>query len=255
MILAIDIGNTNIVIGCYEGAKLVFVENASTDTNKTDLDYLVTFLALSDIYGIDKELFDGAIISSVVPSLNRVIKSAIKKFCDIEAILVGPGIKTGLNLHMDNPGSIGAGLIVDSVAGLEKYGAPLIIVDMGTAVSVSVIDEKRNYIGGAIMPGMEVSLASLVDKTSQLPNISIEAPAKVIGKNTVECMRSGIVLGHASQIDGMIERIWEELGTKTKVVATGNMVDFIIPNCKNEIIIDNTLTLDGLKLIYEKNKR
>lgn len=255
MILAVDIGNTSIIVGCFDRDEIRFVETMSTDVGKTDLEYLVKFLALSDIYGIDKSDFDGAIVASVVPTLNRVFVSAIKKYCGVDAKLVGPGVKTGLNIHMDNPSSIGADLIVGSVAGLEKYGAPLVIIDMGTATTISVIDDKKSYVGGAIMPGASISLSSLVDRTAQLPDISLEKPSKVIGKNTVECMKSGIIMGQAGSIDGILDRIWDELGYETRVVATGGMARSIIPNCKKDIIIDDTLTLDGLKIIYDKNKK
>lgn len=255
MILAVDIGNTNIVVGGFDEDNIVFVERISTDTSKTELEYVVMFHALIDIYGITMEQFTGAIISSVVPPLNQIIISAIKKFFNIDALLVGPGLKTGINIRMDNPASVGSDLIVNAVAGLKKYGAPLIMIDMGTATTISVLDDKKNYIGGTIMPGVRVSLDSLVNRTSQLPKISLEAPEYVIGKNTIDCMKSGIIMGQAASMDGMIDRIWNELGYKTKVVATGGLTPRIIPNCVHDIIIDDELTLTGLKIIYEKNQK
>ena len=255
MLLAVDIGNTNIVVGGYEGKGIKFLESIATNTKKTDLEYLVDLLALCEIYDIKKSDFDGAIISSVVPPLNKAIKSAIYKFAGLDAIIIGPGIKTGLNIHMDDPASVGSDLIADSVAGLEKYGAPLVIIDLGTATTISVIDDKKCYIGGAILPGAGASLSALVDKTSQLPDISIESPSRVIGKNTVEGMKSGIIMGQAAALDGMIDRIWNELGYETKVIATGGVASSIIPNCTKDIVMDNTLVLDGLRLIYEKNKK
>lgn len=253
MILAIDIGNTNIVIGCIEGEKVRFVERVSTDLSKTELEYVVEFKTLFDLYHIGIEDIKGSIISSVVPPLNNIVRSAMEKMLHIKPLLVGPGLKTGLNILMDNPGQVGADLIVNAVAGLHYYGAPLIIIDMGTATTISVVDEKKNYVGGMIMPGVKVSLESLVNRTSQLPRISLEAPKKIIGKNTIECMKSGIVIGQAAQMDGMIERIWEEIGTQAAVVATGGLAGCIVPHCKNKIICDNELTLKGLGIIYKKN--
>lgn len=255
MILAVDIGNTNIVVGGFDEDKIVFVERISTDTSKTELEYVVEFHALIDIYGIEMNQFSGAIISSVVPPLNQIIATAIKKFFGIDALLVGPGLKTGINIRMDNPASVGADLIVNAVAGLKKYGYPLIMIDMGTATTISVLDDKKNYVGGTIMPGVRVSLDSLVNRTSQLPKIALEAPENVIGKNTIDCMKSGIIMGQAASMDGMIDRVWKELGYTTKVVATGGLAPRIIPNCVHDIIIDDELTLTGLKIIYEKNQK
>jgi len=255
MILAVDIGNTNIVVGGFDKDKIVFVERISTDTSKTELEYVVEFHALIDIYGIKMDQFEGAIISSVVPPLNNIIATAIKKFFGIDSLLVGPGLKTGINIKMDNPASVGADLIVNAVAGLKKYGCPLIMIDMGTATTISVLDDKKNYIGGTIMPGVRVSLDSLVNRTSQLPKIALEAPENVIGTNTVDCMKSGIIMGQAASMDGMIDRVWKELGYEAKVVATGGLAPKIIPNCVHDIIIDDELTLTGLKIIYEKNQK
>ncbi|MCH5253327.1 MAG: type III pantothenate kinase [Lachnospiraceae bacterium] len=253
MILAIDIGNTNIVIGCIELEKIYFVERVSTDISKTELEYVVELKTLLDLYQIKIQDITGCIIASVVPPLNNVVKAAAEKLLHISPLLVGPGVKTGLNILMDNPGQLGSDLVVNAVAGLKYYGAPLILIDMGTATTISVVDENRNYIGGMILPGVRVSLESLVNRTSQLPKISLEAPKKVIGKNTVDCMKSGIVMGQASCIDGMIDRIWEELGYQTDIVATGGLAGSIVPYCKKKMIHDNELTLKGLSIIYHKN--
>jgi len=253
MILAVDIGNTNIVIGCIEQEKIFFTERVATNASKTELEYVVEFKALLDLYEIEKSDITGGIISSVVPPLNGTITAAMKKFFHIDPILVGPGVKTGLNIHMDNPASVGADLIVNAVAGLKYYGAPLVIIDMGTATTFSVLDEKKNYAGGMIIPGVRVSLDSLVNRTSQLPRISLDAPKKVVGKNTIDCMKSGIIFGQAAMIDGLIERTIDELGYDAKVVATGGLSSRIVPDCRHEIIIDNELTLKGLAIIYYKN--
>ncbi len=253
MILAIDIGNTNIVIGCIEKEQVRFVERVSTNLSKTELEYVVEFRTLFDLYRISIEDIDGSIISSVVPPLNNIVKAALQKLFHRTPLLVGPGVKTGLNILMDNPGQLGSDLVVNAVAGLHYYGAPIIMIDMGTATTISVVDDKKNYIGGMILPGVKVSLESLVNRTSQLPRISLEAPRRVIGKNTIECMKSGIVMGQAACLDGMIERIFDELGYEAPVVATGGLSGSIVPHCKQNIIYDNELTLKGLGIIYHKN--
>lgn len=253
MILAVDIGNTNIVIGCIEQEKIYFVERLSTNISKTELEYVVEIKTLLDLYQINVEEITGCIIASVVPPLNNIVKHAMEKLLHISPMLVGPGIKTGLNILMDNPAQVGADLIVNAVAGLKYYGAPIILIDMGTATTISVVDDKKNYIGGMILPGVKVSLESLVNRTSQLPKISLEAPRKIIGKNTIDCMKSGIIMGQASCMDGMIERIWDELGYEAPVIATGGLAGCIVPYCRKKIIYDNELTLKGLDIIYRKN--
>ncbi len=253
MILAVDIGNTNIVIGCIEGEKVCFVERVSTNLASTELEYVVEFRTLFDLYHIGVEDINGSIISSVVPPLNNIVKAALEKLFKKPPLLVGPGLKTGLNILMDNPAQLGSDLVVNAVAGLHYYGAPIILIDMGTATTISVVDEKKNYIGGMILPGVKVSLDSLVNRTSQLPRISLEAPKKVIGRNTIDCMKSGIVMGQAACLDGMVERIFDELGYEAPVVATGGLAGSIVPHCKREMVCDNELTLKGLGLIYHKN--
>lgn len=253
MILAIDIGNTNIVIGCTKKEKVYFVERVSTNISKTELEYVVEFKTLFDLYHINVEEITGCIISSVVPPLNNIVSTAMEKLLGTSPLIVGPGVKTGLNILMDNPGQVGSDLIVNAVAGLKYYGAPIIMIDMGTATTISVVDENKNYIGGMILPGVKVSLESLVNRTSQLPKISLEAPKKIIGTNTIDCMKSGIIMGQAACMDGMIERIWEELGYQAIVVATGGLAGCIVPYCKQKIIHDNELTLKGLDIIYRKN--
>ena len=253
MILAVDIGNTNIVIGCIDDQKTYFVEQAATDIAKTDLEYAVEFKTVLELYGIDMKEIQGAIISSVVPPLVNVIKRAVAKIVHVKQLVVGPGVKTGLNICMDNPGQVGSDLVVHAVAGIRDYGAPLIVIDLGTATTISVIDEKKNYIGGMIFPGVKVSLESLVKQTSQLPRISLEAPKRTIGKNTIECMKSGIVYGQASCLDGMIDRVVEEIGVLPTIVATGDSAGVIVPHCKHTVLVDDELALKGLKIIYDKN--
>ena len=256
MILAIDMGNTNIVIGCVDEEKVLFEERLATDLSKTELEYVVIFKTVLELYGIEKEKVTGAIISSVVPQLVNIIKSAVYKLIKVDPMVVGPGVKTGLNILMDEPRRVGSDLIVDAVAAINNYGTPLIVIDMGTATTMSVIDRKGNYIGGVIMPGIRVSVDSLVSRTAQLQRISLDAPDKVIGKNTINCMKSGVVYGNASCIDGMIDRLADEMGealSDIKVIATGGLSRVILPECRHNIIQDEELLLKGLKIIYDKN--
>ena len=253
MILAIDIGNTNIVIGCFEGEKIVFTERLSTKHTATELEYAVSFKNVLEIYGIKTNEIDGGIISSVVPSLTNIIKRAIGKLTKNKILSVGPGLKTGLNIKMDNPAAVGADLVVGAVAAINEYKAPMIFFDMGTATTISAIDKDKNYIGTVIIPGLEVSLNSLVGGTSQLPKISLEAPEKVLATNTVDSMKSGILYSTASYIDGMIDRIAEEMGEIKTVVATGGLASTVIPLCKKKIVLDDELLLKGLMIIYNKN--
>lgn len=256
MILAIDMGNTNIVIGCVDEEKVLFEERLATDLSKTELEYVVIFKTVLELYGIEKEKVTGAIISSVVPQLVNIIKSAVYKLIKVDPMVVGPGVKTGLNILMDEPRRVGSDLIVDAVAAINNYGTPVIVIDMGTATTMSVIDRKGNYIGGVIMPGIRVSVDSLVSRTAQLQRISLDAPDKVIGKNTINCMKSGVVYGNASCIDGMIDRLADEMGealSDIKVIATGGLSRVILPECRHNIIQDDELLLKGLKIIYDKN--
>lgn len=254
MILAIDIGNSNIVAGCFEDDKILFIERLTTHHTATELEFAISFKNIFEIHNVTADSIEGAIISSVVPSITNIVRNSVKKLIDKNVLVVGPGLKTGLSIKIDNPAQLGSDLVVDAVAGINEYKPPLLIFDMGTATTISVIDREKNYIGGVIMPGMKVSLDSLVGRTSQLPKISLEKPKSIIGKNTVECMKSGIIYSTASSIDGMIEKIEEELGEKATVVATGGLAGIIIPLCKRDIILDDELLLKGLMLIYNKNK-
>ncbi len=253
MILAIDIGNTSITVGCFAGEKICFAERLSTDLTRTELEYAVSIQSILELYQIDKGNIRGGIISSVVPPLTKVVELAVKKIIHRQIKIVGPGVKTGLNIQMDQPAQVGSDRIVNAVAAIEAYEAPVIVIDLGTATTISLIDEKKNYAGGMILPGVATALGALANKTSQLPGISMEPPRKVIGKNTVDCMKSGIIYGSAACIDGMIERIEEEIGKKASLVATGGLAQTIIPHCKKEIEIDETLLLKGLQLIYNRN--
>ncbi len=253
MILAIDMGNTNIVIGGIDSTQTYFVERITTDHVKTGLEYAVNIKNILEIHNIDKSRVEGAIMSSVVPPLNAPISSAINKLFGFRPRLVGSGMKTGLNIIMDNPKTVGSDMIVDAVAVVKEYPLPAIVIDMGTATTMSVVDQKGNYIGGVIFPGLRVSLDSLSSKAAQLPSISLEIPKKVIGKNTIDCMRSGIMYGSAGMIDGIIDRMEAELGETPSVIATGGLSRFVVPLCRHKIIYDEALLMKGLWILYEKN--
>ena len=254
MILAIDVGNTNIGVGCIDDRKTYFIERLSTNRTKTELEYAVDLKNVLDIYHIKKTEIEGCIISSVVPQITNIVKLAAEKILKKNAIVLGPGVKTGLNIMMDNPGQLGADQVADAVAGISGYPVPLILIDMGTATTASVVNSKKQYVGGMILPGVGVSLDALTARASQLSGISIDAPRHVIGKNTIECMKSGVLYSNAAALDGIIDRIEEELGEKATVVATGGLAKKIVPHCKREIILDEELLLRGLLIIYEKNK-
>lgn len=255
MILAIDIGNTNIVIGCMEEKKCIFIERLSTVRTKTELEYAIDIKNVLDIYHIKKSDLAGGIISSVVPQITAAVKLAVEKIIKKEPLVVGAGIKTGLNIRMDHPAQLGSDLVADSVGALSEYPVPLVIFDLGTANTVCVIDRDRNYVGGMIYPGIVVSLDSLVSRAAQLGGISLEAPEHIIGKNTTECMKSGIIYSSAAAIDGIIDRLSEELGGAVTAVATGGLAKSIVPHCRREIIVDDNLLLKGLAVIYGKNRR
>lgn len=254
MILALDIGNTNIVLGCIDRSRTYFIERLSTVRTKTELEYAIDIKNVLDIYHMKRSDLDGCIISSVVPQITNVVKLAAEKILKKEVMVLGPGIRTGINIMMDNPGQLGADLVANAAAGIAEYPVPLIIIDMGTATTVSVVDEKKNYIGGMILPGVGISLDALTARASQLSGISIEAPKKIIGKNTIDCMKSGILYSNAAAIDGIIDRIEDELGKKTTVLATGGLAKKIVACCRRKVILDEDLLIKGLLVIYEKNK-
>ena len=254
MILAIDIGNTNIVVGCIDEEKIYFTERLSTVRTKTELEYAVDLKTVLDIYHIKRTDIEGCIISSVVPQITGIAKLAAEKILKKEVMVLGPGVKTGLNIVMDNPGQLGADLVADAVAGLASYPVPLVVIDMGTATTISVVNSKKQYIGGMIMPGVGISLDALTARAYQLSGIRIDAPRHIIGKNTIECMKSGVLNSNAAALDGIIDRIEEEIGEKTTVIATGGLAKKIVPHCRKEIILDEELLLKGWMLIYRKNK-
>lgn len=253
MILTIDIGNTNIVLGGFVDDELIFVSRVSTNARKTDAEYATKIKDILALNGIVETEVTGAIISSVVPPLTLTVKNAIKMVYNVDALLVGPGIKTGINLLADNPTEVGADLICACVAAYNLYTPPVLVTDMGTATKMLIVDENACFSGVSIIPGVELSLKALAGGTAQLPQISLSAPDRVMGRNTEACMRSGIIFGNASMIDGMIDRIENELGYKATLIATGGLSNAIIPYCNHDITIDKDLILKGLNIIYKKN--
>ena len=255
MILAIDIGNTNIVLGCIDGKTIVREVRMATDPIKTSDQYCLEIKGMLDLMEIDVKRIEGVIISSVVPPVLNSFKTAILKLTGITPLVVGPGIKTGLNILLDNPAMAGGDLIVGAVAALAEYRPPMLVIDMGTAITITAIDERGNFVGGSIFPGVKIMAESLSGKTAQLPAISLEAPKKAIGRNTVDCMRSGLMMGTAAMLDGMIERMEAELGSPVTVIATGGIARFVIPMCRRKMIYDKDLLLKGLRILYENNKK
>lgn len=253
MILTIDIGNTNIVMGCFHKDQLLFLERFSTEQDSTSLEYATIIREMLDLHEITPAQIRGGIISSVVPSVTNTVREAAEKFTGARMLVVGPGIKTGIKLAVDDPAQQGSDLIVGAVAGVHSYPVPQIIIDMGTATTVSVINRDKAYIGKMILPGVAVSLNALSGKAAQLPYISLEKPKKLIGSNTVDSMKSGILYGNAGAMDGLIDRINEELGEECTVVATGGLAGVITPLCRHEIILDEDLLLKGLLILYYKN--
>ena len=255
MILVVDIGNSNVVVGGVEGEKIVFEARLRTDATKTSDEYCIDVKNILDIYNVDKGLIEGSIIASVVPQVLNTFQTAIMKLTGKRALVVGPGLKTGLNIAIDNPSQTGADLVVGCVAALREHQAPLIVIDMGTATTMVVLDKNGSLIGRSISPGVKISLDALTGGTALLPGLQLDQPKRAIGRNTTDCMRSGIMMGTACMLDGMIQRMEEELGYQTKVIVTGGIAKFVVPMCRREMIYDKDLLVKGLATLYRENKR
>ncbi len=254
MILTIDIGNSNIVIGGVDGETIVFEARLRTETTKTSDQYCVDLKILLDVYGVKTEAIEGSIIASVVPQVLNSFQTAVKKLTGKTPLVVGPGLKTGLNILLENPSQTGADLVVGCVAALREHKPPMIIVDMGTATTMVVLDQKGALIGGCICPGVKISMDALTERTALLPGLQLDQPKKAIGRNTIDCMRSGIMMGTACMLDGMVERMEAELGAKTTVVVTGGIAKFVTPLCRTDMIYDKDLLVKGLALLYRENR-
>ena len=255
MILAVDIGNSNIVIGGVQGDEILFEARLRTDATKTSDEYCIDVKMILEVYEVSAKEVEGAIISSVVPQVMNSIKTALKKLCGVEPLVVGPGLKTGLNIKIENPAQTGADLVVGCVAALREHKPPMIVIDMGTATTMIALDETGAFIGGCIAPGVKISMDALTNRTALLPGLQLDQPKKAIGRNTIDCMRSGIMMGSACMLDGMVERMEEELGAKATVVVTGGIARFVIPMCRTPMIYDKDLLIKGLIHLYRDNTK
>lgn len=259
VLLAIDVGNTNIVFGVYEGNKLINDWRISTDRNKTSDEYGILFEQILKYHGLYPKDVDDVIISSVVPPIMHTLITMSIKYFGKKPMLIEPGIKTGINIKYDDPRELGADRIVNAVAAYSKYGGPLIIVDFGTAITFCVISKNGDYLGGAIAPGIKISSEALFSRTSKLPKVELVKPKNVIGKNTVNSIQSGLIYGYVGLVDYIIERIMEEIkdqeGVVENIIATGGFASLIGTESRYINRIDKLLTLEGLRIIYEKNKK
>mgnify|MGYP003303282611 CR=1 FL=1 len=256
MLLVIDIGNTNITLGVYNKDELVFVSRLATDKSKTPDQYAIDLKQIFALYETPLSSISGAAISSVVPEITGTASEAIEKLTGCKAMVLGPGIKTGMNILIDNPAQLGADLLAGCIGAAALYPLPCLVIDLGTASKISVIDKNGAFCGCTISPGIGISLDALSARTSQLPSISLKTPAKAIGKNTVDSMQSGTVFGYAAMLDGLCEKLEEELGEKVmSTVATGGLAKDLVKSCKREITYNGQLILYGLKVLYEKNRK
>lgn len=255
MLLAFDVGNTNIVCGVYKDIKLIRHWRVATDTLQTADGYAALLGNLFHLTGLSFKEVEDIIISTVVPPIIPILETMSQRYFHTKPILVGPGIKTGLNILYDNPKELGADRIVNAVAAVDEYKCPLIIIDMGTATTFCVLDTKGNYLGGAVAPGIGISMEALFQRASKLPRIELVKTPSIICRNTVSAMQAGIYYGFVGQIDEIVNRIKEELNEKSvKVIATGGLATLIAKSSKTIDIVDPMLTLKGLLVLYEKNK-
>ncbi|MCH4167395.1 MAG: type III pantothenate kinase [Megasphaera sp.] len=253
MLLVIDVGNTNIVLGVFRGEELLDHWRVSTNRLRTNDEYGVLIRNLFYLNGVNSEEIDAIIISSVVPPVMPTLERMCQRYFGLVPLVIGPGVKTGMDIKYDNPREVGADRIVNAVAAYEKYGGPVIIIDFGTATTFCAVDKKGNYLGGSICPGIGISTEALVQRTAKLPRIELRRTKHVICRNTVESMQAGVYYGFVGQVDGLVERMRKELGSKAKVVATGGLAVVIAPETKNIDVVEPMLTLEGLRIIYERN--
>lgn len=253
MILTIDVGNTNITFGIFNNDDIILLSRIATERNHTPDQYAVEFNNILALQKFNPSELDGSIVSSVVPELTNTISEAVKIISNKRPLVIAPGIKTGLDIAIDNPAQLGADLAAGAVGAAENYPLPAFVIDLGTATKIYALNERKAYLGGMIAPGIEISLKALTGTSSMLPSIALNSPSKVCAKNTVESMQSGVILGTAAMIDGMLERFEKELGKPATIIATGGLSAFVINECEHEIIYDDKLILKGLKEIYKKN--
>jgi type III pantothenate kinase len=254
MLIAIDVGNTQTVMGLFEGEELVDSWRLSTVRDRTADEYRLYLAGLLRQDGYRLEDVDGVALSSVVPVAKAAMIQVAEEMIQGELVVVGPGVRTGMPINIDNPREVGADRVVNSVAAKHKYGTPVVAVDFGTSTNIDVVDASGAYIGGAIAPGLEVSQDALIHATAALRRVDLTSPRAAIGRNTVEAIQSGLLFGHAGLVDGLVDRIIAEVGGDPAVVATGGLASTIVPHCRSVSIVDTTLTLDGLRLVYEMNQ-
>lgn len=254
MLLAIDVGNTNVVVGCIENGEILTIDRLQTMSGATETEYVMKLRDILQYHDIAADGFEGAIIASVVPPVTDALTAAVRIITGLTCMVVGPGMNTGMTVRLDDPDTLAGDLVVGSVAAMTYYGAPVIVMDLGTATTIVVVDQDGCYRGGAIIPGVKLSYEALASGTSLLPSISITPPPKAIATNTVDAMRSGAVFSTAAAIDGMIDRMQEELGCECRLVATGGLAPAIVPYCRHSIVCDDDLLLKGLWALYEKNR-
>lgn len=254
MLICIDIGNTNIVFGLYEDNKLVESFRFQTDIYQTIDEYSIKLMQTLNALNVKKEDIEGVIAASVVPQFDKTIERAFEKYFDKKVIFVGPGIKSGINIKLDNPKQLGADILVGAVGAINKYNAPAIVIDMGTAITFCYVNDRKELLGGIILPGIKTSFNALFKKASKLEEVGIETPKNVVGRDTVSSIQSGMVYGMASTIDGLVRKLKKENGD-AKVVITGGEARFILNVLEEEVIYDDNLLLDGLKVLYEKNTK
>ncbi len=254
MLLCADVGNTNIKFAIYDGKEMLMKLRLSTVRKKTDDDYAVDLYTIFKVKNVDVNMIDSSIISSVVPNVTIPLKNAIKTVCNVDSLVVGPGLKTGLDIRLDNPAAVGSDIVCICVAVKELYPCPAIIIGLGTATTILYMNKNKSYCGGTILPGIQISLDALTSRAALLPSVNISAPKKVIGTNTADCMKNGIIYGNASMIDGMIERYEEETGLNCTHIATGGFAPVITKYCKKDILVSDDLVLEGLRILCNKNR-
>lgn len=256
MLLAIDVGNTNIVFGAFKGRELIHDWRIASDQKKTSDEFGMLVTEMLNNVQLKPVDIEAVIMSSVVPNIMHTMQNMIVKYFHQYPMIVGAGVKTGINIRYDNPREVGADRIVNAIAAVERYGGPCIIIDLGTAITFCVVDDKKNYLGGLILPGISISADALVSRTSKLPKIEIIKPEKVIGKTTVTSMQNGLYYGFSSMIDGIVKHICDEIQldpSDVHVIATGGFSNLLVSDSAYDIIIDRDLTMDGLRILYDMN--